>query len=73
MTEYTTVKTANTLNRDNVPERNQEPTEKGEIKLLDVPEHNLKREKLARLLKFFQTAKRMRLNSVMITDKCPSA
>ena len=39
----------NTLNRDNVPERNQEPTEKGKIKLLDVvaltqdvPEHNLK-------------------------------
>ena len=40
----------NTLNRDSLPERNQEPTEKGEIKLLDVvaltqdvPEHNLKR------------------------------
>ena len=40
----------NTLNRDNVPERNHEPREKGEIKLLDVvaltqdiPEHNLKR------------------------------
>ncbi len=40
----------NTLNRDNVPERNQEPTEKDRIKLLDVvaltqdvPEHNLKR------------------------------
>ena len=40
----------NTLNRDNVSERNQEPTEKGKIKLLDVvaltqdvPEHNLKR------------------------------
>ena len=39
----------NTLNRDNVPERNQVSTEKGEIKLLDVvalmqdiPEHNLK-------------------------------
>ena len=38
----------NTLNRDSLPERNQEPTEKGEIKLLDVvaltqevPEHNL--------------------------------
>ena len=37
-------------NRDNVPERNQEPTETGKIKLLDVvaltqdvPEHNLKR------------------------------
>ena len=40
----------NTLNRDNVSERNQEPTETGKIKLLDVvaltrdiPEHNLKR------------------------------
>ena len=40
----------NTSNIDNSPERNQEPTEKGEIKLLDVvaltqdvPEHNLKR------------------------------
>ena len=40
----------NTLNRDNVPERNHEPTKKGEIKLLDIvaltqdiPEHNLKR------------------------------
>ena len=40
----------NTLNRDNVPERDQEPTETGKIKLLDVvaltqdvPEHNLKR------------------------------
>ncbi len=39
----------NTSNIDNSPERNQEPTEKGEIKLLDVvaltqdvPEHNLK-------------------------------
>lgn len=39
-----------TLNKDNVPERNQESTEKGKIKLLDVvaltqdvPEHNLKR------------------------------
>ena len=37
-------------NRDNVPERDQEPTEEGKIKLLDivaltqdVPEHNLKR------------------------------
>ncbi len=41
---------SNTSNIDNSPERNQEPTEKGEIKLLDVvaltqdvPEHNLKR------------------------------
>ena len=40
----------NTSNIDNSPERNQEPTQKGEIKLLDVvaltqdvPEHNLKR------------------------------
>ena len=40
----------NTLNTDSVPERNQEPTEAGKIKLLDVvaltqdvPEHNLKR------------------------------
>ena len=40
----------NTLNTDNVPERSQEPTEEGKIKLLDVvaltqdvPEHNLKR------------------------------
>ncbi|RKU27998.1 hypothetical protein C6499_10695 [Candidatus Poribacteria bacterium] len=40
----------NTLNIDSSPERNQESTEKGEIKLLDVvaltqdiPEHNLKR------------------------------
>ena len=40
----------NTLNRDSVPEPNQEPTETGKIKLLDVvaltqdvPEHNLKR------------------------------
>ena len=40
----------NTLNRDSLPERNQESTEKGAIKLLDVvaltqdvPEHNLKR------------------------------
>ncbi len=40
----------NTSNTDSSPERNQEPTEKGEIKLLDVvaltqdvPEHNLKR------------------------------
>ena len=40
----------NTSNIDSSPERNQEPTEKGEIKLLDVvvltqdvPEHNLKR------------------------------
>lgn len=40
----------NTLNRDVLPERNQEPTAKGKIKLLDivaltqdVPEHNLKR------------------------------
>ena len=39
----------NTLNTDNVPERSQEPTEEGKIKLLDVvaltqdvPEHNLK-------------------------------
>ena len=39
----------NTLNRDNLPERNHEPTETGKIKLLnvvaltqDVPEHNLK-------------------------------
>ena len=39
----------NTLNRDSLPERNQKPTEKGKIKLLDVvaltqdvPEHNLK-------------------------------
>ena len=39
----------NTLNRDNLPERNQESTEKGKIELLDVvalmqdiPEHNLK-------------------------------
>ena len=38
------------MNRDNLPELNQEPTEKGKIKLLDVvaltqdvPEHNLKR------------------------------
>ena len=37
------------LNRDGLPEHNQEPTEKGKIKLLDVvaltqdiPEHNLK-------------------------------
>ena len=40
----------NTSNIDNLPERNQEPTQKGEIKLLDVvaltqdvPEHNPKR------------------------------
>ena len=40
----------NTSNIDSPPERNPEPTEKGEIKLLDVvaltqdvPEHNLKR------------------------------
>ena len=40
----------NTSNIDNLPERNQELTEKGKIKLLDivaltqdVPEHNLKR------------------------------
>ena len=40
----------NTFNTDNVPERNQEPTEEDKIKLLDVvaltqnvPEHNLKR------------------------------
>jgi hypothetical protein len=40
----------NTLNTDSLPERNQEPTEKGKIKLLDVvaltedvSEHNLKR------------------------------
>ena len=40
----------NTPNINNSPERNQEPTQKGEIKLLDVvaltqdvPEHNLKR------------------------------
>ena len=40
----------NTSNIDNSPERDQEPIEKGEIKLLDVvaltqdvPEHNLKR------------------------------
>ena len=40
----------NTLNTDSLPERNQEPTEKDRIKLLDVvaltqdvPEHNLKR------------------------------
>ena len=40
----------NTLNRNGLPERNQAPTEKGKIKLLDVvaltqdvPEHNLKR------------------------------
>lgn len=40
----------NILNTDSVPERNQEPTEEGKIKLLDVvaltqdvPEHNLKR------------------------------
>ena len=40
----------NTSNIDNLSERNQEPIEKGEIKLLDVvaltqdvPEHNLKR------------------------------
>ena len=40
----------NILNTDSVPERNQEPTETGKIKLLDVvvltqdiPEHNLKR------------------------------
>ena len=40
----------NTMNRDNLPEHNQEPTEKGKIKLLDVvaltedvSEHNLKR------------------------------
>ncbi len=39
----------NTSNMDNSPERNQEPTEKGQIKLLDVvaitqdvPEHDLK-------------------------------
>ena len=39
-----------TLNRDGLPEHNQESAEKGEIKLLDVvaltqdvPEHNLKR------------------------------
>ena len=39
----------NTSNIDSSPERNQEPTEKGEIKLLDVvaltqdvPDHNLK-------------------------------
>ena len=38
-----------TLNRDGLPEHNQEPTKKGKIKLLDVvaltqdvPEHNLK-------------------------------
>ena len=43
----------NTLNRDSVPERDQEPTEEGKIKLLDVvaltqdvPEHNLKREEV---------------------------
>ena len=40
----------NTLNRDGLPEHNQESAEKGKIKLLDVvaltqdvPEHNLKR------------------------------
>ncbi len=40
----------NTLNKDGLPERDQEPTEEGEIKLLDVvalmqevPAHNLKR------------------------------
>ena len=40
----------NPLNRDVLPKRNQEPTAKGKIKLLDivaltqdVPEHNLKR------------------------------
>ena len=40
----------NTLNTDSLPEGNQEPTEKGKIKLLDVvaltqdvSEHNLKR------------------------------
>ena len=39
-----------TLNRDGLPKHNQEPTEKGKIKLLDVvaltqdiPDHNLKR------------------------------
>ena len=44
------LKASRSMNIDNLPERNQEPTEKGKIKLLDVvaltqdvPEHNLKR------------------------------
>ena len=50
----------NTSNIDNSPERNQEPTEKGEIKLLDVvaltqdvPEHNLKRGEVGTVVEIF--------------------
>ena len=57
----------NTSNIDNSPERNQESTEKGEIKLLDVVAltqdvlsiiSNV--EKTAWSLKSFQTVKRLR-------------
>ena len=47
----------NTLNKDGLPERDQEPTEEGKIKLLDVvaltqdvPAHNLKRGEIGTVI-----------------------
>ncbi len=52
----------NILNTDSVPERNQEPTEEGKIKLLDVvaltqdvPEHNLKRGEVGTVVEILAT------------------
>ena len=54
----------NTSNTDSLPERNQEPTEKGEIKLLDVvaltqdiPEHNLKRGAVGTVVEILSNGK----------------
>lgn len=54
----------NTSNIDNSPERNQAPTQKGEIKLLDVvaltqdvPEHNLKRGEVGTVVEILSNGK----------------
>ena len=54
----------NTLNRDSLPEHNQDPTEKGKIKLLDVvaltqnvPEHNLKRGEVGTVVEILSNGK----------------
>lgn len=64
---------------EKLSEHNQESTEKGKIKLLDVvaltediPEHNLKRGDIGTVVEILSDGEALRLNSAVAIGKCPS-
>ena len=68
-----------TSNIGNLPERDQEPREKGEIKLLDVvaltqdiPEHNLKRGEVGTVVEILSNGKAYEVEFSDDNGKCIS-